>query len=622
MISCGFRVQAEVCGRGGLPPKKELPPKGGSHTALFSCAAGVLLLITAVSVRAQERSTDLPPAIAERFSQGVDALKAGQLDVAETAFRDVVRAGGDRAFVHHNLGIVLRDRGRHADAVAEFRTAIKLDPSFGPARLLAGTSLLALGRVQDARKELENAVRLMPGEILARVQLAEACERLDDKPCVVDAYRKVAALRRDDPEYAYRLGSAYLSLSQWAHEQMVLVAGDSGRRYQALGREYVRQRKTADAVNALEQAAALDPQLPDIHLELARIHWNEGRADAAMREVDRELTIVPFSKAALELQQQIRTGRDRGAASPTIAPELDLRAADLSAISRPVPASAARRTEIDAAIRERDWARAERLLADEIDRLETKAAQQDLLTLIARIFFLDGKPLNAAIALKKADAITPLDNDLRLTLVLAYIRLGRRDWARPELNQLVEAAPNKAEYRYWLGRIDYDDGKYATAIARFKEALERDPASMRSHDNLGLCYEALDDVPTALEHYREAIRLNRRASGKSPWPALNLGILLRQRGELDEADALFREALKYDPESAKAHYELAVLLDQRGQADEALEHLKRATALDSAYPDPYYLLSRIYRRRGNTSEAEAALAAFRRLREARGQPQR
>src|SRR5829696_157901 len=119
----------------------------------------VLLILIAPTLRGQ----DLAPQLVARFSEGVEALKAGQLDGAEAAFRDVLARGGNRAFVHHNLGIVQQRRERHVQALAEFRAAARLDPAFGPARLLAGTSLLALGRAREAVAELERAVRLLPG---------------------------------------------------------------------------------------------------------------------------------------------------------------------------------------------------------------------------------------------------------------------------------------------------------------------------------------------------------------------------------------------------------------------------------------------------------------------------
>jgi tetratricopeptide (TPR) repeat protein len=567
----------------------------------------LVILLTAMAVGAQ----DLPPPIAARFSQGVADLKAGQLDAAEAAFRDVLRSGGERAFVHHNLGLVLRERGRDADALSEFRAAVKLDPSFGPARLLAGTTLLALARARAARSELEHAVRLLPREVIAHVQLADACERLADRACVADAYSHVVQLAPDDPEYAYRLGSAYLKLSEWSLERLKSIAPESVRLNQALGREYLRQGQADRALEALQRAAESDPTLPDLHLMLARIHFEAGRVDEASNEIARELTLVPFSKEALSLRDRIAAAR----------PREPVRMSEAVVPSAPSALSASNRPEIDEAIRAKDWERAEKLLAQEIER-QPGAQSRDLLVLIARVFFLDAKPLNTAVALKKADAIAPLDRELRFTLVLAYVRLGRDDWARPELEKLIQWDPNSAEYRYWLGRIEYNAGQYAAAIARFNEALARDAMFMRAHDNLGLCYEALNDADQAIAHYREAIRLNRQAQTKSPWPPTNLGILLAQRGALEEAGALLREAIGYDDSFPNGHYQLGKLLEQQGKDDQAIEELKRAAAFDPAYPEPHYVLARIYRRLGHTAQADEALATFLRLRAAREQRQK
>jgi tetratricopeptide (TPR) repeat protein len=288
-------------------------------------------------------------------------------------------------------------------------------------------------------------------------------------------------------------------------------------------------------------------------------------------------------------------------------------------VSSPIAAPVIHRTEIDAAIRARDWQSAERLLAHEIGR---RPRSRELLVLLARIFLLDGRPLNAAVALKKAEAIRPLDDELRFTLALAYIRLGRGEWARPELERLAESEPANALYPYWIGRLDYDAARYIAAIARFNEALARDPQFLRAHDNLGLCYQALDEPDQAIAHYREAVRLNREAAVKSPWPPTNLAILLRQRGALDEAGSLFREALQDDANFAVAHNQLGVLLEQQGRTDEAVAALARAAALDPSYAEPYYVLARIYRRLGHPARADEALATFLRLSEARDQDRR
>jgi tetratricopeptide (TPR) repeat protein len=560
-------------------------------------AAAALCLLHGGLAAAQ----DLSPALAKRFAEGITALKAGHAPEAEAIFRDVLGRGGERAAVHHNLGIALQQRGRHEEALSEFRSAVRLDATYGPAHLLAGTSLEALKRYRDARVELQQAVRLMPTAIDPYLQLASVCQRLDDPLCAAGAYRKVVELAPEDAEYAYRLGSAQLAVSEWAYARLASSSPPSARAQEALGREYVRQGQPDLAVRAFQRAAEMDARLPDVHLALGRIHLEAGRLREAGDEVTRELAIVPYSKEALELKIRI----ERGQQAPLAISDTPPTTAPLAPAGDPA---------VDAAIRARNWPEAEQRLAAAIER-DPKA--RDLLVLIARVFILDGKPLNAAVALKKADAISPLDRDLLFALALAYVRLGRNDWAQPALERLVAADPGNAEYRYWLGRIAYDAGKYAAAIARFDEAIARDPHFMRAHDNLGLCYEMLDDPAKALEHYREANRLNRDAASKSPWPPTNLGMLLRQRGDQAEARALFDEALRYDPAFPKGHYELGVLLDQQGRADEAVRELERAAALDASYPDPHYVLARIYRRQGNTGRADEAMATFLRLRDAR-----
>ena len=104
---------------------------------------------------------------------------------------------------------------------------------------------------------------------------------------------------------------------------------------------------------------------------------------------------------------------------------------------RSAPAPAARRRQrARSRPRRRDWPRAEKLLAA---GHRARAASPALLKQIAGVFLAERKPLNAAIALKKAEALAPLDPESRFRLVLAYVAMGQREWARPELERLVAA---------------------------------------------------------------------------------------------------------------------------------------------------------------------------------------
>lgn len=292
------------------PPRAERAAgtPGWSRVLLRPALALALLVPTLVGAALQ----DLPPALATRFSEGVAALSAGQLASAEAAFRAVIRDGGDRAFVRHNLGIVLQQRGRHADALVEFRAASRLDPAFGPSHLLAGTSLLALGQAKAAVAELGLASELMPREPAAHLQRADACERINDVLCLANEYRALVELSPANPEYAYRLGKAYLRLSQWAHARIQAIDPRAARLSQALGREYLEQGRPDLAERAFQEAISRDATLADVHLALARIYLADKRLDEAARAVARALVLVPDSKDARALRASVEAARAPG----------------------------------------------------------------------------------------------------------------------------------------------------------------------------------------------------------------------------------------------------------------------------------------------------------------------
>lgn len=278
---------------------------------------------------------------------------------------------------------------------------------------------------------------------------------------------------------------------------------------------------------------------------------------------------------------------------------------------RDLPLDPWERQEIEAASKSHDYAAAEAALVHVADQHPKVPL---IYNYLGRIFFIDHKYLNAAISLKKAEAIQPLDEKDRFTLAMAYISLERPQWARPELEKLAEASPRDPLYPYWQGRLDYDIQNMPEAAAKFKKAIALDPDFMKAYDNLGLCLEAMGKYDEAIEQYQHAIRLNREHNIHSAWPPLNLGALMAKLNRLPEAEPLFREALQFDANFAQAHYQLGVLLQKEGRTTPAIDELRRAATLDPAYPQPHYALARIYRQAGNLEQAKQELQVFETLR--------
>jgi tetratricopeptide (TPR) repeat protein len=85
--------------------------------------------------------------------------------------------------------------------------------------------------------------------------------------------------------------------------------------------------------------------------------------------------------------------------------------------------------------------------------------------------------------------------------------------------------------------------------------------------------------------YHNVFELYASTLQKNPscWMAhYNLGIVLKDRGEADQAIEHYRQAVALRPDYAEAHYNLGRLLVERGQVNDAIDHYERAAAINPA----------------------------------------
>lgn len=112
------------------------------------------------------------------------------------------------------------------------------------------------------------------------------------------------------------------------------------------------------------------------------------------------------------------------------------------------------------------------------------------------------------------------------------------------------------------------------------------------------------DHAAALELFRLAASL----APEQAWRLLDVGAELRQLGRLDQADAVYRDAIAKNPRLAQGFRGLGLVARERGDRAAALEHFRAAAALE---PENAWLSYDVASELRDLGRLEEAAAAFR-----------
>jgi len=120
---------------------------------------------------------------------------------------------------------------------------------------------------------------------------------------------------------------------------------------------------------------------------------------------------------------------------------------------------------------------------------------------------------------------------------------------------------------------------YTDIETLWRTTLAKNPECWMGHTNLGLVLFEKGKVDDAIAHYRSALQMQ-----PDWWDAeYNLGTALLAKGQVDEAILHCEKAVSMRPTDPDAQVSLGNLLAQKGQLDEAIAHYQKAIAVRPDY---------------------------------------
>ena len=182
----------------------------------------------------------------------------------------------------------------------------------------------------------------------------------------------------------------------------------------------------------------------------------------------------------------------------------------------------------------------------------------------------------------------------------ALINQGKFQEAEAIYRELISAGTVNHIVYGNLAAICLMQSRHDKSIPLLRKALQLKPNYPEAHNNLGVALKEQGDLTAAIASYKKALQLK----PNHPEAHNNLGTALKEQGNLNAAIASYNNALQLKPNHPETHYNLGVALQEQGDLDEALIKHKRALELDPKNSKAFYGIGLVQAVQGNLKDSK------------------
>ena len=397
-------------------------------------------------------------------------------------------------------------------------------------------------------------------------RIKQSLKQIDDAK---EAYEKVIANDPAQEKIYLILGDIYMEEGDLGkalkiYKQLIDKYPEFYAGYFFVGKIYAEQGKTVDAEKEFKKALDLEPDLEEARFELIKLYESLGKKQKTI-EIYNEILERNSNniRAALELGLlYYKNGMIKD--SDKLLDELAAKSLSDPEVIRKVAQIYLDEEKYDDAI-------------IVLERMLKSLPGSSGIHYVAGIAYngINDKEM-AIVHFKQVQPDSKFYQSAVIQISLLYRDQGKIGEGINFLENLIKSVPDKPELMLYLGSFYEENEEFYKAERVLKRAIEIDPKNTELHFRLGVVYDKWNKKEASIESMKTVISLDPQNAN-----ALNyIGYTYAELGiNLDEAERLIKEALKYMPDDGYITDSLGWVYYKKGLYKEALKFLKKAVNL-------------------------------------------
>jgi tetratricopeptide (TPR) repeat protein len=199
---------------------------------------------------------------------------------------------------HYQLALAFRGAGKHDEAIAELQAAIRLRPNNAEAHGTLGMELRSAGRTDEALAHFQEAARLSPTSVESRTNLGLALMEAGRTGEAVGEHRQAVALA---PNSSHPHNNLAMALHQSGdtrqaiaeYQRALTLQPDYAEAHANLALTLASVRDYPDAVAHFAEAVRLQPDNYGVHIAFGDLLCETARTDEGAAQYDEAARLSP-----------------------------------------------------------------------------------------------------------------------------------------------------------------------------------------------------------------------------------------------------------------------------------------------------------------------------------------